>query len=779
MSSATSSSARNLELPPVDEACEALWLVENSKQALDWIKVIYASLQERRPLDPTQVFLALQGASSRFHSETELQRKIFLTVAALARVAVGPAWWHQIKQRRERFMVENASSASANGIYNNSSNRTFDKTPDVTKDKPPNVVLLNVAERSCSPLAKEIPHQHPSIPEILAAAMIRFAASMNDSMSQSIIQAQVALVTALCLSPDTTNEATDGWAEAAAASELNIPGIQRDLGSMVMSWLTCHELKLRFNLLKATNDLLAAGWGPHADISPALMEVLLQIAMESLEPDGQERNHREQRKLLCTALSCAAESLSILTSIGSRGLIPSECIANLVDNLSRLHVQVLTLRKTTPLIFPVFVETIEESLELPQQLASFQSHQESCLADIADLIWFLLAQEASSLDTMNTLLRIVHAANFASAECSLPRDSNKWSDANSIACQRAGAATFIISNSLWGSSQDHMALGFLRVHWNSFLNVVFESLTESYPVVDALNVPTIVKDICCVQTELLHVLGRAVENEVRNEVEKLSEIDWELIVKGLDKVIPWLSLERTECLDAQLAAQSLIQSLCTCLEYWHRFETVPFADCSIQKQLYFILLQVVSPKLASDEARRLGLATARVYAKFMLFPYSLGNWTAAASCLLEEAFRKNDEGVHVHMACIRLEALKVLTCNPVDDMDSDSDVAPMSPDDRPPSLLVVTQHTREQHLDFITSCIIPKLKDSLWESSSDMSASDLNSVAHLSVLYPVEIGNFSPVRFAEVFAAVVEGSNNSVIEQSNLSLYAVRLVGRL
>lgn len=274
----------NLRIVSVYAACEELWRCQELEHAASWLQLLHHAILRDRldAYDPSEAFLCLQGAALRFHAQQQQQgeeneqwswavwEESMWAAAALARVCVGPAWKMQLYQRRSWLHAagnewhQHARSAPT-------VNEVDTSNLDIADRPPPEVVTQHdTSPRSYSPMtassfgnlsASRFDTWYPPIPEVLPAAMLRFAASAIEATAlylqkpdstvadpsseilhqqtcltrrKNLGEAQRELVLALCCAtPEEPSDPLPGGKRG----DWSIPGANEPVGSMLLFWL--------------------------------------------------------------------------------------------------------------------------------------------------------------------------------------------------------------------------------------------------------------------------------------------------------------------------------------------------------------------------------------------------------------------------------------------------------------------------------------------------------------------------------------------------------------
>jgi hypothetical protein len=393
-------------LVSVHQACHALWCCTDVPSVLPWLGALRVSLSRERldSYDPSEVFLAIQGVVLRFRDvslssshaadisrpaessshpnvslpsnpPSDLSRmlleKALSAAATLAHVCVGPAWSHQLDRRRVRH--------GPLGFGNNNNNNN----------------------NSCMPI----------IPEVLPAAMLRFAATTESCL----VTDQVTLVVALCC-PSATRGA--GW---------NIPGVDDVIESMVMSWMALitsekNDLSLVVNeddegscltlhVARACTDLIVAEWRPTISMSEELVGsllVLLDRAAHALLVHGSS-----SVPVLPSIVIQSVDGIAALSSSRDGLTISTLRLTELVESAVRTSTQL------------VLIAMEQAATDEQQETQLFKAQTLACTQKIDGLLVHLLAQERLSSVVIDALFHIVNHVNPNSPLCQLSHESGR------------------------------------------------------------------------------------------------------------------------------------------------------------------------------------------------------------------------------------------------------------------------------------------------------------------------------------------------------------------
>ncbi|GKZ00170.1 hypothetical protein MPSEU_000970200 [Mayamaea pseudoterrestris] len=770
----------------VSAICEALWICKSFRQAIDLVHLLsqvlndnHLASSDQQNIDSSDIFLALQGVELRFRQLASvaaaavgeaadndtakaeqqeyrsIQKAALSAVATLCRVMVGPAWQRQRDYAKQRMQLRH-------GNHDWQQRTRGASWSHQQQDEP-------TASSSSSTR---------SVPEVLPAAMIRFAASVLSRNNHTVgmlpaalLQAQFTIVSCLChqAAADGSDKVT--W---------SIPDVHEPLNSMVATWLdvaACEQSQetddtehLCMEVLANVNDLLANGWTPrNDDMVNRIVNASLQVATERLHFIHAFHCCDDNLPLAGTALddvdiesnmACGAEALSILTTMGSRSMLRHDTAMQVVETTCELYGNLqLRVRRQT-----------QADANNMNQRADLSNYTDSCMEDIEDLLLFLLADDGLADACVNLLMKRIALVDVSSELCRI-MPTREWNDQHCAFCFQAALAIKILSTAFWVSSERPASLGLLRIYWMPFLEMILPMTISLFKVFSSAGEHIMTSDLSFVVAEMFLSLDRSMENEQSSsEVGgKFTELEWNILIRHLENsLIPWLCTKKIASVLVRENIKQFVNQLCRSLEYWTIYQNTPFVDYSAQESLYLVLLRSVATLLNPHQAETVGLAVVECWSKFGFFPFRLEDWSQTASKLLNEAFGKYSPGFFIHKPSVRLKALTVLT-----KAESSAVSVTMTTDpERAPSLLVLTQHTREQYLQFI-GVINPVLE--LIIQSPEIADAELEVPPTSKEMPPAEP---SYDEYAQEMESIFEQAT-PITRYTSLASYAIQLIGRL
>ena len=253
--------------------------------------------------DATDLFLSVQAVFLRFRDDATVTRKALSVVETLARVCVGPAWHRQLRLRSSR-----QNSRLAKDVFDPPSRHS---TPSYSANAPQD------GSADCVFTSTEAHGNHHdpcAIPELLPAAMIRYAAfycqedlqeSGTSASSQSfekkeLIRLQISLVQSLTCEDCETEGGLASIHDKSSRKWL-IVGVQDEMTILVHSWMafatkpsasalsntTKTLLDSNQLVIQACRQLLTNGWCPRGEmIRHSLAQFCVQLLDLHAEDPG-------------------------------------------------------------------------------------------------------------------------------------------------------------------------------------------------------------------------------------------------------------------------------------------------------------------------------------------------------------------------------------------------------------------------------------------------------------------------------------------------------------
>ena len=666
----------------VQDACDELWNCEDAEDVHGRLQVLRRIIPSAPPdsYDPSEAFLAIQGAALRFlpaqinnatqgdndqtnlNSNCEVPLKVknenssfdekteamnwsvteeSLNVAVdLTCLCIGPAWRHQIFRRQQLLALR------GDGVDYYHPHDDHSLTSTQSTWAPPSEVLQVGTFRSCSPVTATIiseannNHNHnnvniteetvddyhnsttsyPPIPEVLPAAMLRFAASVlsffpdwsqiNTMMSprqkqlwdtriKNIATAQRLLVVGLCCGSQRTEEET-GVQHYLSTTDTSvrwtIPGANELVGNMLVFWLrsaypldqvstgqlssldqnsiSCDPSdseRERFTIdwlhilgvTRAATDLVSTGWRPLAktDVGPIVIRYLLDIAQSGIS--------------LLNPMSALDGQLTIVNAGIKKEFIiavssTTESISALLALASRGLIHHGSQKLTTRTICRIHVVSgltkaslmgvspIEANHESRHPASSYVEDQETFLQQL-ELCFAETADFLCAFGDIVALIDTFKAVNPRSEECSL-FSSVEWTSAKKIVCMEAGTAlrmTFAAERKPDGLNTEHL-LTAMRGLITAVYSKVHELLTSTS---DEEEMYTVASDLLSLALDTVVALGHFVDLQLAGDGAYTSVLAWEQFFQALEEAyVPWEGYATVK-IDRQAGSGYRLQSI--------------------------------------------------------------------------------------------------------------------------------------------------------------------------------------------------------------------------
>jgi hypothetical protein len=678
--------------------------------------------------------------------------------AALARVCVGAAWRSQLRRRRAYIMgrgtLDDSISGISGGTANSSPAMTAAETKDMNDFSPLEAVVaaeMTSSHRSFSPMTASLfgnsraDSFFPPIQERLPAAMLRFAASAIEAAvpplaefgeeseqkwrerRKSLAEAQRELVLALCYA--TPEEAPIDDVDEQNQPHWTILEAHGPIGNMVCFWFascasglsrkataSIHQESREesvdwaclLQITRAAADLVSAGWHPAVTrgVAEELTYVLLAVSERGLTLSDDDLTlddelGMEGREERLAASLCAVEALSVLASIGSSGQIPTECQERVVRCLCDL--QVATTLFGITCVFPAEEQTTPE-------MKALRMNQQSCHADMVDLLWVMLAHDSSAAIALETLLDMANASLTIQARNSHDQISEQDISTEQTMIEQSTIAIKTLGASLWGRPPDNPGIPDLRISWN----LVLEALANTSHLLRSL-LSSMTPD--CLLYLLLNVvsaLRKFADSELLQGDALILVDEWKPFVRALRQGLDfWLDIRRASaeaghqpvdplCDQIRHETKLLVSrigsflNVCSCQEE-SSFHLIVESDDL--RDLYISLLRNAVPRLDPAKGTELALSVVRSWATLGFSPHLSEEWVQTASEILKESFAVwlGSEARCVHSPLVRLEALLSITY----DKDECSLVLPKDTWTPAVSPLVLTRYERDQHIALV------------------------------------------------------------------------------
>jgi len=275
---------------------------------------------------------------------------------------------------------------------------------------------------------------------------------------------------------------------------------------------------------RAAADLVSEGWCPprnniargngpqSAAVADDIVYGLLTIAQKGVllsradtkcSSEDKDQDAREER---LAASSSAAEASSALSGLGSKGYILPTSLDFTAGVLCRLLAASDTTMSASsaPDLFPITDDLIDaaEGEQLKLEKETFLAQRESCLADTAETLWTLLADETSADTTIAAMLQMMNVnlspsfphnlvhhqsqqhqqeqqspetgkdtvSTMGQTDSEITDNGHERSNSTTILC--VGGIIRALGAALWGNPPSVKGVPILRIHWSTFLAMI-------------------------------------------------------------------------------------------------------------------------------------------------------------------------------------------------------------------------------------------------------------------------------------------------------------------
>lgn len=582
---------------------DELWTLQDGNDILQFMRRFRKTLLEYQVAieDPAEAFLAIQGAAIRFHPSQlkhheaqgddnhevdknltwlywSVTEEALWATAVLSCLCVGPAWRSQIHYRRRHVQPHSKPGHGEDPDRAHISDRGN----------------LSQSQMNIHNSAEPYDPTLPSIPEVLPAAMLRFASSPISSFpkktalsslgpdekqvweerGKKIAAGQRYLILALCCqSPDIRQDFgyTKSRQESSlrmshkgpSVSEWTIAGSNELVGDMVMFWLSLidsshlsKDWTYTLHTAKATADLIYTGWRkiPKQPTGHLLVNQLLAIAETGISlldarfitvkssDVAAELQLKEDRR---AASATAAHATRALTSLWSRGLTPLDLQEMASRKVFRMHVSCCLIKASVSGIFPLGVRQAVPKMETEDSSNAREvllSQIELCIASTADFLWTLFGTEASSSNCILSFIEITDAANPRSSSYSL-NGVHDWDAEKSLVCMEAGTAIRMISTALW--RRGPVVSPHLRAYMGTVLGTIRKVASSIHSIIqermnprDFLTVATC--DMMTLALDTVAALGNFADRQLVSGIDHVSGMEWDIFLLAVEEAfVPW------------------------------------------------------------------------------------------------------------------------------------------------------------------------------------------------------------------------------------------------
>ena len=484
-----------------------------------------------------------------------------------------------------------------------------------------------------------------------------------------------------------------------------------------------------FQVSKFVSDLTTAGWRPPPGERHgkecilrlvALAEKGILLLPQDMKNSARSTNEMAREEILA-ASSTSAEVLSALNHLGGRGCLPETTVKSVSRSLCQLLS--LTDESISEPSYSLFLMKSGHSTEMQdldngimQEIEAFAVQRETCLHEIAELLWSMMARNSSMASTTDALLGVINI--------DLSNDAIFNSD---IFC--ACGAVRSLGASLWGNPPHVRGNSSLRLCWSLFFELLSEttssvhdwsacqkspvqkedtmSTTSSFTgrIIDNgfntlgntfLTIPKLkeVSDYDLLSLNLVLEVAiavrRLVDGDLASGVDILCLHEWEQLLVLLEKgLLPWLANLRS--MDTQkdsIGEQDSmrysrnndllqkIQAEVSCIFLQMKIYLGHDLDGdvishrivheTIRTRFYLLFFRMVLPRLPSGASSHIALSIINSWVCEEAILFSSIEWHKTCSVLLSEvfAFYKDSnsgyDGGYVHSLFVRQAAMRAL-----------------------------------------------------------------------------------------------------------------------
>ncbi|CAJ1936205.1 unnamed protein product [Cylindrotheca closterium] len=681
------------------QSFDDLWDQQNGNDVLLSLRRLREELLRREmlPEDPSEAFLAIQGAALRFRPPPRLQtqdsdgnqlsprsmdeatvqlhwsitEEALGLVTVLSCTCVGPAWRTQMRERR---LLAAQLKAHRDGKQTKSSIVTSGS-------------------------------QFPQIPEILPGAMLRFAASVLSLLSHeapassmqptearhweernaSIAISQRYLVLALCsqtpmISEDVRNVVSysEGLLSGPRESIWTIPGVSEVMEEMVLFWLSLatepkpsNDWPCTYQVTSAIADLTGVGWRarPEHKAGTLVVDCLIDIAeagMDFVEVGLDASHSRPKESQRSEYYQSVLNAIRALIHLANWGSIPVQLQRTVAHRAFCLHIAFERFKNMLSGV-GLYGGNAVATTDMTEESAPFLMQMNSLSNESADLVWALLNSQSTAANAMQSLFEVIQSPYSIPTTVA---DGGKE-------CMMRGVAIRMVSSSLWRRGSL-----WRREDSEKTLKVLREVSQRVYSTIQekqrkAETIDNLTYDMLALARDTVISLGIFADWQFSSMNIKTASNEWDIFIVAVEEAfLTWQDYSQIQSksttsdrssgaisrlLDgARLECMSLLLRIGACLDKFVQMERSPFhaiVSNVSQKKLYLFILRTVVARVSSADAELLGLSAFRAWMKFLSRPMNLADRIAE---IIIEGFSKYPNGTYVHSPNVRETCLRVL-----------------------------------------------------------------------------------------------------------------------
>lgn len=551
-----------------------------------------------------------------------------------------------------------------------------------------------------------------------------------------------------------------------------------------------------FQVSKSVSDLTSAGWRPppegiHGEES---MLGLMSLAergilvhpkdMKSTSDFNDDENDFQQEEIreeILVAAAASAEATAALKHLGNRGCLPPATLNHITKLLCYLlSITDPSISGSPSSIFPSpsHLSSPEDQEKAEEEFLVFLRQRESCLYEMAELLWSMMARTVSMSLTVDAL--------FDVANVSL--SSKVFEDTDDSIFAACGAIRSL-GASLWGSPPQINGNQSLRIYWSAYLDLLSEISSSIHersacclpPVPSSIGNSSSIYSIRYVKNEvengstiedcfmtipkindsasmkypslmmiyeIVLSVRRLVDGDLASALDTLSLDEWGALISLLEMgLLPWLA----DLYAADSYASKISDNVSLPLDKNHNliekieaevadifkqlklflgcnddgsYVSQRIVDEEIRRKFYLLYLRMVSPISPASESVHIALSVIDSWVRGRPSTFNVLEWQKRCTKLLSEAFAFYDDkqygydGGYVHPPIVRQAAMRALVESDQNEQTENSSMSSPGTNsgDIDPHLL--SRVTKNIHADTMCKILFPYLQEVLLGESN-------------------------------------------------------------
>lgn len=542
---------------------------------------------------------------------------------------------------------------------------------------------------------------------------------------------------------------------------------------------------------KTVSNLTLAGWRPPPEgiygegsilglMSLAERGILLlskDMKSTSDFNDGEDDfQHEEIREERMVAAATSAEATAALKHLGTRGCLPPVTLKHIAKLLCYL------LSITDPSISGIRSNLFPSSSNFDSQQGQekaeeeflfFLRQRESCLHEMAELLWAMMARTVSMAQTVDALFDV---ANISLS----PKALNNSDDNIFAAC----GAIRSLGASLWGNPPQINGNQSLRIYWSSYLDLLKEisssihernnccmspaslAIGNSSSMYSTKNIKNEIEngmaDDDCFMTiprvndsvsmnylslvmiyEIVLSTRRLVDGDLSSGLDTLSIDEWGALISLLEMgLLPWLAdfyatdnnasksldsdsllVDRNLTLIGKIEAEvaDIFKQLKLFLGCYDdgSYVSQRIVNEETRRKFYFLYFRLVSPVSPSSESVHIALSVIDSWIRGRPSTFNVLDWQKKCSKLLAEVFAFYDnkdygyDGGYVHPPLVRQAAMRALVESDQQEQTENSSMSSPGTNSGEIDPHLLSRITKNIHADTICKLLFPYLEEVL------------------------------------------------------------------